>query len=175
MVTPFHTSLKSYIHNIWFQVFKNGPNTIYGRQPLKNFEGIWSALVDYIPSSFLKAVFHDLYLVHSWILCPIWTIISINSFMTEVPIIYKSTVMVIPCKKLLTSHRNGFLNFASMTHFMPWVSFYTPRKNQKTRFFDTFRRYKKRPVTWNWLNIILDIKLGRKLPLILKLKLNSFN
>ena len=39
----------------------------------KNFEGIWSAKADHIPSNFLKVVFHKYYLVHSWILCPIWS------------------------------------------------------------------------------------------------------
>ena len=28
---------------------------------------------NHISSNFLKAVFHKFYLVHSWILCPIWT------------------------------------------------------------------------------------------------------
>ena len=27
---------------------------------------------EHIPSNFLKAVFHKFYLVHSWILCPIY-------------------------------------------------------------------------------------------------------
>ena len=34
--------------------------------PLK-FDGTWSAQADHIPSKFLKAAFHKLYLVHSWI------------------------------------------------------------------------------------------------------------
>ena len=36
----------------------------------EKFEGIWSAQADHIPSIFLKAVFHRLYLVRSWIYCP---------------------------------------------------------------------------------------------------------
>ena len=42
------------------QVFKSGLSKFCGRQPLKSFKG-----------SFLKAVFHKIYLIHSWILCGI--------------------------------------------------------------------------------------------------------
>ena len=42
---------------IWVKVFKNGPNKICGRQPLKNLK--WYGL--------LKAAFHKFYLVYSWI------------------------------------------------------------------------------------------------------------
>ena len=48
------------LYYIWDKVFKNGPNEICGRQPLKNLS--WN---------FLKAVFHKFYLVHSLILWPI--------------------------------------------------------------------------------------------------------
>ena len=33
--------------NIWDKVFKNGPSKICRRQPLKNFEGVWSAYLDH--------------------------------------------------------------------------------------------------------------------------------
>ena len=61
------------LNNIWAKVFKNGPNKICGRQPLK----IWSYMIfeaDHITSIFLKGVFHKFYLVHSWILCPIFSL-----------------------------------------------------------------------------------------------------
>ena len=45
---------------IWRKVFKNGPSKVRGRHPLKK----WSDMV--------KVVSHKFYLVHSWILCPIW-------------------------------------------------------------------------------------------------------
>ena len=45
----------------WVKVFKNGPNKICGRQPLKNLK---------CTSNFLKAVFHKFNLIHSWILWP---------------------------------------------------------------------------------------------------------
>ena len=51
-------------YNKWDKVFKSGLSKFCGRQPLKNFRGyglLWN---------FLKAVFHKIYLVHSWILCP---------------------------------------------------------------------------------------------------------
>ena len=44
------------------QSIQNGPSKICGRQPLKNLMGY----------DLLKAVFHKFYLVHSWILCPIY-------------------------------------------------------------------------------------------------------
>ena len=37
----------------------------------KKFQGVWSTYADDIPQSFLKAVFHKIYLGHSCILCPI--------------------------------------------------------------------------------------------------------
>ena len=53
---------------VWDKIFKKGPSKICGRQPLKNLEdyGPWRT-----PSNFLKAVFHNFYLLHSWIHCPI--------------------------------------------------------------------------------------------------------
>ena len=44
---------------------------ILWKTPFKKLQGIWSAEADHILSSFLKAVFHKIYLVHSSILCPI--------------------------------------------------------------------------------------------------------
>ena len=38
-----HLSRNS-LRNVWGKVFKNGPSKICGKQPLKNFEGIWSAV-----------------------------------------------------------------------------------------------------------------------------------
>ena len=57
----------------WDKVFKNGPSKICGRQPLKKLNGydlLKQTKADHNPSTFLKAVFHKFYLVHSWILCP---------------------------------------------------------------------------------------------------------
>ena len=51
--------------NKWNKVFKNGPSKICGRQPLKNLK--WNVL---------KAVFHEFYLVHSWMPWPICYYIS---------------------------------------------------------------------------------------------------
>ena len=50
----------------WIKTFKNGPNKICGRQPLKNR----SDMVCLSTSNLLKAVFHKFYLVHSWIPWP---------------------------------------------------------------------------------------------------------
>ena len=55
--------------HIWGKEFKNGPGKICGRQPFK----IWAAAADHAPLTFLKFVFLKFYLVHSWILCPIFT------------------------------------------------------------------------------------------------------
>ena len=46
----------------WDKVFKSGISKFCGRQSLKNFKGYC------VPCNFLKAVFHKIYLVHSWIL-----------------------------------------------------------------------------------------------------------
>ena len=50
----------------WDKVFKNGPSKIFGRQPLKNLKGYGLPKADHNPSNFLKAVFQNFYLVHSW-------------------------------------------------------------------------------------------------------------
>ena len=47
---------------IWDKVFKSGQSKFCGRQIL-NVEADFS--------NFLKAVFHKIYSVHSWMLCPI--------------------------------------------------------------------------------------------------------
>ena len=87
--TDLQTSWCQLISIIWDKVFKSGPSKICGRQTLKNLK----------PSNFLKTVFRKFYLVHSWILCPIYDRVfrrhSIEArlyqfkltFMTEVPII----------------------------------------------------------------------------------------
>ena len=38
-----------------------------------------------------------------------------------------------------------------LTHFKPIFHFYTPRKHQKTRFSDVFRRYRSRTMVENRL------------------------
>ena len=55
------------------KVFKSGPSKFRGRQPLKIF--IYHFSKDHIPWNFLKAVFHKIYLVLSWILCPIYLLL----------------------------------------------------------------------------------------------------
>ena len=42
------------IYNIWDKLFKDGQSKICGRQPLKNFEGVWSALGIPYPFKFFK-------------------------------------------------------------------------------------------------------------------------
>ena len=65
----------------------------------KNFEGIWSAWADHIPSNFSKAVFHKFYLVHSWKLCP-------ESFVPKVKVSYASYCW----KRALKSIKTGYAN-----------------------------------------------------------------
>ena len=48
----------------WDKLFKNEPSNICGKQPLKNLKGYSLLEADYAPSNFLKAVFHEFYLVH---------------------------------------------------------------------------------------------------------------
>ena len=54
------------IITIWNKVFKNGPSKFVE--------------ADHISSNFLKAVFHKFYLVHSWILCPIYSQSHVSIF-----------------------------------------------------------------------------------------------
>ena len=54
---------------IWVKVFKSGPSKISGRQPIRNLK--WYDLLR--QTNFLKAVFHKFYLIHSWILCLIYS------------------------------------------------------------------------------------------------------
>ena len=66
MLNLFNCFLKvSYQKMIWEKVFKSGLSKFSGRQPLNNLNGY----------NLLKrtSTFHKLYLVHSWILCPIWS------------------------------------------------------------------------------------------------------
>ena len=68
---PFRS--KSVIQGpIWVKVFKNGPNKICGRQPLKNLK--WYGLLRQTISDMLCSgrLYHKFYLVHSWIPWPIW-------------------------------------------------------------------------------------------------------
>ena len=55
---------------IWNKVFINGPSKICGREPLKNLRRY--CVFQQTLQIFLKAVFNKFYLVHSWILCPIY-------------------------------------------------------------------------------------------------------
>ena len=54
---------------MWDKVYKNGLSKICGRQPLKDLKGYRLLKADGNLSNFLKAVFQNIYLVHSWILC----------------------------------------------------------------------------------------------------------
>ena len=61
---------------IWDKVFKNGPSKNCERKPLKNLK--WYGLLKQtITSNFLKVVFHKFYLIHSWILCPLFYRVSV--------------------------------------------------------------------------------------------------
>ena len=57
---------------IWNKVFNSGLSKFCERQPLQNFSGYGLLRSNKIHWNFLKAVFHEIYLVHSWILCPIF-------------------------------------------------------------------------------------------------------
>ena len=82
-------ALKNFLNFMWGKEFKNASSKIWGRQPLKNLRwygiprqtiSIWYTEADHITSNFLKAVFHKFYLVHSWILWPIWNTCNIVLF-----------------------------------------------------------------------------------------------
>ena len=57
---------------IWHKEFNSGPCKVCGGQPLKNLKGYGLLEEDHAPSNFSKAIRHKFYLVHSWILCPIY-------------------------------------------------------------------------------------------------------
>ena len=89
-LSPFHM----HVHFLflprtkWDKVFKSGPSKFCERQLLKNLKG-------YGLFNFLKAVFHKFYLVHSWILCPKYTIIvSLKHFQN-----IHATQPTFPCSK----------------------------------------------------------------------------
>ena len=65
--------------NIWAKVFKNGQSKICGRQPLKNVRKYGFLKADHTPSNFLKAAFQKFYLVYSWKLCPIYSLLVRSS------------------------------------------------------------------------------------------------
>ena len=46
---------------------------------------------------------------------------------------------------------------ASLTHFMPLISFYTSWKHENTSFFYVFRGYRKKSVAWNGLKAFIAI------------------
>ena len=50
----------------------------------KKIEVMPSASADHITPNFVKAVFHKFYLVHSWIFCPIYTVISYYLFLGKI-------------------------------------------------------------------------------------------
>ena len=60
-------------HCIWEKVFKNGPSKNCGRNPLKKLKEYGLLKANHTPTNFLKVVFHKFYLVHSWILCLVWS------------------------------------------------------------------------------------------------------
>ena len=107
---------------IWEKVFKSWLSKFCGGQPFKKFEGIWSAeAYHHIPSNFLKAVFHKIYLVHSWILCPIQS--------STLPWVWRSRE---------SSHKSFFeVGYCSLNYFLhlqyfPKKVFHTKRVHEKT-------------------------------------------
>ena len=62
-------------YNIWDKVFKNGLSKICRRLLFRNLNGYGLLPVFRLNTElyFLKTVFHKFYLVHSWILCSIYS------------------------------------------------------------------------------------------------------
>ena len=63
---------------IWVKIFKSWSSKVCGRQLLNNLKRYGLLKADRTPSNFLKAVFHNFFLFHSWILCPIYVICIAN-------------------------------------------------------------------------------------------------
>ena len=60
----FDPAVPKSVFIIWDTVFKNRSSKICGRQPLKSVKGYGVPKADHTSSIFLKAVFHEFYLVH---------------------------------------------------------------------------------------------------------------
>ena len=67
--SPYFQILQQWDKYTCGKVFKNGPSKICGRQPLKNLKEYGLPRAGHTPSNYSKAVFHKVYLVHSWIVC----------------------------------------------------------------------------------------------------------
>ena len=67
--SPYFQVLQQWDKYTCVKVFKNGPSKICGRQPLKNLKEYGLPRAGHTPSNYSKAVFHKVYLVHSWIVC----------------------------------------------------------------------------------------------------------
>ena len=89
-------------------------------------------LADDITSNFLQAVFHKVYLIHSWILCPIW---YINPSHATIIFLYT----------LKTS--DNFLFYTPWKH-QKAIGFLVFSRGMKWKFSEVFRVYRKRPIAW---------------------------
>ena len=79
---------------IWNKAFKNGPSKTCGRQPLKKkLKGYGVLQADQTPSNFLETVFHKFYLVHSWILCPVYGLVHFRRTTIQISVVLVSFVI----------------------------------------------------------------------------------
>ena len=99
---------------------------------------VWSTSADHITSDFLKAVFHKLQLVHSWIFCPIYTL---TLFATLV--FFNTSNLVHCCWKdiFLTSVYAGVPWSSIFINQLPSVDFFVCLSVFQNDFIDTLSAY----------------------------------
>ena len=73
--------------------------------------------------------------------------------------IYKNFWLKMSSGPVIPRFFGNILRAASLTHFMPRFSFYTPWKHQKIIGFLTFSRGKESDVAWNGLRTVMNVLL----------------
>ena len=81
-----------------------------------------------------------------------FSVVKVFKLLISNPGIYNSFFFYSKLLEISPQMLNSSITCFSLTHFMPFVSFYTPLKtSENQRFSDVFRGYRKRPVAWNGL------------------------
>ena len=99
------------------QSIQEWTKSVLWKTALKKFQGIWSAY----PSIFLKAVFHKIYLVHSWILC-----LKCLTDLTNPPRVFQYCVKSVKIRSFLWS----LFSLILASHFR--TSLYSARVRENT-------------------------------------------
>ena len=109
------------------QTFNNGPSKICGRQSLKTLKEYGLLEANHTSSKCLKVVFHRVYLVHSWILCPICcSIFSIYIYSNCWFINWSNNLSIFHLARqivnILTIGDNSFVTFAKVSEKLTFLT-----------------------------------------------------